>query len=226
MGLTAYVIDIGTTAGIGLIGSSNTVDAILQAQSFWFTTEADIVAGLHLAILRSSNPISPIEPPKPFVCKNHITLGLRSSRLLSDPGNRVAWKRDVRMSIARNMDGSTTTTAEANKNGELETLLSSIESNNNLLDDKSTVETLTRNVGKQVYTLMLQSQDDVDIQQSLEGLGVDSLVTIEIRTWWRRSLGFEVSTLEILNASTIKGLGELAVSGLREKLKKNGGQDA
>lgn len=216
-------MDIGTTAGIGLIGSSDTVDAILQAQSFWFTTEADIVAGLHLAILRSSQLASPVEASLPFVFKNHITLGLRSSRLLSDEKNRVAWKRDMRMSIARNMDGSTTTAVEANKNGELETLLSSIESNTSILDEKPTLEILTRTIGKRVYVLMLQSEDDLDVKQSLENLGVDSLVTIEIRTWWRRSMGFEVSTLEILNASTIHGLGELAINGLRVKAQKSSG---
>jgi len=68
--------------------------------------------------------------------------------------------------------------------------------------------------------LMLQAEEELDVQQSLEGLGVDSLVTIEIRTWWRRAMGFEVSTLEILNAGTISGLGELAVGGLRAKAKK------
>jgi len=43
------------------------------------------------------------------------------------------------------------------------------------------------------------------------------LVTIEIRNWWRRSLGLEASILEILGAVTIKGLVGLAVEGLKTK---------
>jgi aryl carrier-like protein len=124
------------------------------------------------------------------------------------------------MSIARNTDGSAPIDNKSQRGGDLERILSSVETNPLLLDEPNTLDELTDLIGKHVYTLMLQSAEEIDKQQTLEGLGIDSLVTIEIRTWWKRSLGFEVSTLEILNASTIKGLGELAINGMRNRVKR------
>jgi aryl carrier-like protein len=95
--------------------------------------------------------------------------------------------------------------------------LSSIEPDPAVLNSKSAGEIVTLEIGKRIYILMPQPPYEVDVLQSLEGLGVDSLVTIEVRAWWRRSLGFEVSALEILNAATIQGLGELAINGLQAK---------
>ena len=64
---------------------------------------------------------------------------------------------------------------------------------------------------------MLQSEEDVDVAQPLVGLGVDSLVAIEIRIWWRQQLGLELSVLEIVNAGSIQSLGDVAVTGLQRK---------
>jgi aryl carrier-like protein len=219
-GLTACVIDVGRMAGSTSDGSSSLVDSILQSQSVRFIDEDDILVALHLAIIRSKQLPPSGELTTPFVCKNHLTIGLRSSRLLSDPSNRIPWKRDLRMSITRNLDGSAVSTADKNKQGVLGDLLAQIESDDTILETKSTSETITGEIGRCIYALMLQPSDDLDVKQSLDSLGVDSLVTIEIRNWWRRTLGFEVSTLEILNASTIQGLGELAMQGLQAKFKK------
>lgn len=50
-------------------------------------------------------------------------------------------------------------------------------------------------------------------------IGVDSLVTIELRNWLRRRLGIEVTTLEILSSSggTIESLGCIAVERLKSR---------
>jgi len=43
------------------------------------------------------------------------------------------------------------------------------------------------------------------VGMSLTSIGVDSLVSIEIRNWWRRTLGMDITVLEIINAGTIEG---------------------
>lgn len=51
-------------------------------------------------------------------------------------------------------------------------------------------------------------------------IGVDSLVTIELRNWLRRRLGIEVTTLEMLSTGggTIASLGQRAMERLKSKL--------
>jgi hypothetical protein len=61
---------------------------------------------------------------------------------------------------------------------------------------------------------------------TLAALGVDSLVTIEIRNLLKRSTGgLEFSTLEILGAGSIDALGGLVVKTLKQKYLKNDGGD-
>ncbi len=50
---------------------------------------------------------------------------------------------------------------------------------------------------------------------SLGDVGVDSLMAVEMRRWWRRELGVEVSVVEIMGAGTIGEMGGRAVEGLR-----------
>lgn len=63
----------------------------------------------------------------------------------------------------------------------------------------------------------MRSPDELDITLSLTAVGLDSLIAIEMRNWWRQSLGFDVTVLEILAASSIEQLGELAAGRLKAK---------
>lgn len=107
------------------------------------------------------------------------------------------------------------------------------------LASTSTQRTLTREVGRFIYECMLKTVrndddagdepregsaeerneegEEMELQRALMTLGVDSLVTIEVRSWLRRQLGVEVSTLEMLNGGTIEGLGALVVERLKVK---------
>jgi hypothetical protein len=49
-------------------------------------------------------------------------------------------------------------------------------------------------------------------------MGIDSLVVIEIRSWWCQTLGVEVSVMEFMNAGNIEGLAHVALKGLKAKL--------
>ena len=63
----------------------------------------------------------------------------------------------------------------------------------------------------------MNDEQDIDLSQTLAAIGVDSLVAIELRNWWKQSLGVEVSVLELTNSGSLKQLGELAVERLRAK---------
>lgn len=55
--------------------------------------------------------------------------------------------------------------------------------------------------------LLADCEEELDVTQAPSDPGVDSLVRIEIRNWWRRILGLEISVLEIWNAKCIRALG-------------------
>ena len=69
-------------------------------------------------------------------------------------------------------------------------------------------------IGKHLMNLLLRPDDDLDITVPVQQLGLDSLVGIELRNWWRQTFGFEISVLQLLGFGTLEELGRQAVNGL------------
>ena len=55
---------------------------------------------------------------------------------------------------------------------------------------------------------------DLNIGLPLVDLGLDSLVAIELRAWWKLALKSDISTLEMLGAGSLQALGQHAAEGL------------
>ncbi|KAK9482884.1 hypothetical protein V1527DRAFT_515437 [Lipomyces starkeyi] len=79
-----------------------------------------------------------------------------------------------------------------------------------------TVEYLANEVWKTLYGFMMQSADEMDLDQPPAQLGLDSLVGIELRNWCRQQLGREVCILEIMQ-STLRDMAKRAVDCLVSK---------
>jgi aryl carrier-like protein len=58
----------------------------------------------------------------------------------------------------------------------------------------------------------------VDLEQSPKTMGADSLVSIELRNWFKQNMGVDVTVLEILDAPTVHALGKHTASTLKTKL--------
>lgn len=48
-------------------------------------------------------------------------------------------------------------------------------------------------------------------------MGMDSLVSSELRRWWKQIFGLEISTLGTMGSGTLEQLGKMAASGLKLK---------
>ena len=216
LGLPASCLDIAMMVGIGYLAENASLYDHLQGQDFHPLREVDLIDALQLSMAsqlssKTGSIIDGIKDP------SQLVLGLRSRKPLSDSANRTIWKHDRRMSLYHNTSGTTSTSGISGNDG-LNVFLDSIVADSSLLDAQLSMEFLSRLIGTQIYLFMMHPIEELEVSQTLSGLGVDSLVTIEIRNWWRRSLGVEVSTLEILGAGTISGLAALAVDGLKKKI--------
>lgn len=67
--------------------------------------------------------------------------------------------------------------------------------------------------------------DEVPDDQPVASLGLDSLVSIEIKNWVKHTFKAPLQTSELSNASSIKSLAKLIVSRMDLKGKSGGGQD-
>lgn len=93
--LAASVVDIGLMGCTGIMVRENReLNQKLMAGGYYFLNEQDLLDALTIAIAYS-------RPGKDMLMnKSQLGLGLRSTKSMTDPANRVAWKRDARMAVS------------------------------------------------------------------------------------------------------------------------------
>ena len=65
---------------------------------------------------------------------------------------------------------------------------------------------LAQDIGKRLFLLLVNLEDELNTFLSLTDLGLDSLVGIELRAWWKQVFGFDTSVLEMLGIRTLETL--------------------
>ena len=120
------------------------------------------------------------------------------------------------MAIYHNTDISSSTTT-ATTSSTLKSYIATSKSDPSTLKTPSAATFFAREIGKRLFALLLKPEEDLNVSLSLVDLGMDSLVGIELRTWWKQAFGFDVSVLEILGMGTLEALGGFAAEGLLRK---------
>ncbi|OJJ96674.1 hypothetical protein ASPACDRAFT_46846 [Aspergillus aculeatus ATCC 16872] len=93
--------------------------------------------------------------------------------------------------------------------------LAEIDKDPSILNDPDTENQFTYELGKMIATPM-SYPEDMELEE-LAAIAIDSLMAIEIRSWFRRHFKFEISLLEIANAGTVGGLSKATMKILRAK---------
>ncbi|KAI9763174.1 MAG: hypothetical protein M1835_007911 [Candelina submexicana] len=212
-GLPASAINISVMEDVGYVSQNPAVLEQFKATSAHTLQEQDLMDTLQLVIEKSAAEPSLNEG---YCNHNQWVIGLRSTKPLPDPSNRVIWKRDIRMSVYRNIE-SLTVAGRRMENESLGQFLVAVAKESSMLTEPSNADFLTHQIGLHLCNFMLRSEEDLNMKQPLAALGVDSLVAIEIRNWWRQILGLEISILEIMNAESIEQLGKNALKGLQSR---------
>ena len=222
-GLVASVIDIGAVDEVGYISRTPAVKETMLAMSGRLIQERDFLQALHLTIIRSAIP--PAKEKKlvgtrgiHFQNPSQITQALECRLPIMDQQNNIIWKRDPRMAIYRNVE--TVATDAVSETGGLKLFLAAMAENQSQLEQPEAAEFLACQIRDQVATYLMRRNDEepLDLGLTLSAAGVDSLVAIELRNWWKQSLGADVSVLELMNGGSIHRLGEMAAKRFKERL--------
>ncbi|KAI9152296.1 Highly reducing polyketide synthase FUM1 [Paramyrothecium foliicola] len=219
-GLPASVLDLGPVEDVGYVHGNAEVAAKLQAISAYFVKEEAVLDGLELAITlslpRGTLKDSPIGS---FVSASQFALGARTTTPLSSANNRSQWKRDPRFSVYCNIkeaeDVADAATASGNQDDGLRTFLLAAKASPETLDGDEQVAELAHHIGAMLCELMMKPVDELDLSVGVAALGIDSLVAIELRNWFRQKLGLEISVLEILSAVSLLTLAQVAAQALK-----------
>lgn len=213
LGLSAFTIDIGAVQDVGYVSQN---EDVRQRLSFAHSlTEKELLEAVSAAIIFSPRTDLSPKGSHTFTHMNTIQIGLNTTVPLSDPNCRAGWKKDHRMAAYHNISKSRSSTSSGSNS--LATFLTTLKSNPALLNNPETTDYLAIEIGKKLFSFLLRGEEDLDVNISLSQLGMDSLVGVEMRSWWKQAFGFDISVLELLGAGNLEGLGTHAVEGLAKK---------
>ncbi|GLB23232.1 type I Iterative Polyketide synthase (PKS) [Aspergillus tubingensis] len=201
-GLPASVLDIGFMGDIGVVAeTSHRAREMVEMSSWEILEEPDLLKAMEIQIMGGAP---------------QLAIGMGTTKPVSELENGGTFGQDARFLAWHNMltasDGGS-----ASQDNELKTFVNAIKRNPSLLYDPATETKITLEIGRMVASNM-SYPDDMPYEELCE-IAIDSLMTIEIRSWFRRNVGVEVSLAQISKAQNVKGLGEITMQVLREKHK-------
>ncbi|RYP42065.1 hypothetical protein DL767_000577 [Monosporascus sp. MG133] len=221
-GLVASAIDLGVMGDVGFVSQNQDVLDNLGRMGMRILREQNLLDALVLA-LRRSRPTQPVSSPEVAtgqVCSqpsdtayrspSQVLLGLNTTIPISSPLNRVPWRRDARMSIYRNLEGSSSTGTDGHGNGNIissqrDSLRAKLAS---ITDDEDKTAVIARALAAALATFLIKDEDSVPLDRPLEHLGIDSLVAMEVRNWIRQQVSVETSTISIVQSPSLCHLAE------------------
>ncbi|KAK1979840.1 KR domain-containing protein [Colletotrichum cereale] len=228
LGMKASVVDIGAMTDYGYLADNPLLMERLAGQGYFGIRIPQLLDALTLVIKPRFLDDEEKESTSPaFANYGQLVIGHRSLTPLSDPANRVIWKEDRRMGFYFNFDGDkkAADTGDSSEQGVLASFLKSASTDPGVLSLADTSAFVARQIAAQLFRLLLkpaENERDLDVSMSLQNAGLDSLVAVEMRSWWKGTFGFDISVLEMLGMGSVAALGERAVRGLKESLGEAG----
>ena len=117
------------------------------------------------------------------------------------------------MAIFHNNETTTAISGNTTNDG-LRSFIAAAKADEAILSQPDSAHFLAVEIGKKVFSLLLKPEEDLVTWCSLPELGMDSLVAIEVRQWWKSVFEFDISVLEMLGMGTLDALGEHASKGM------------
>ncbi|KAI2820032.1 hypothetical protein CBS115989_3941 [Aspergillus niger] len=220
LGLAASAVDIGAVQDIGYVSQDDALLQRLKQTGAHHLTESELLDAVLATISFSVNPNEAhnVNDILGFVDKNNFILGLGTSVPLSSPESRVFWRKDRRMALYHNSVPKAAVHDVSSDRDTLQAFLARAKTDPYILRAGESAGLLAREIGNKLFNFLLKTGEDLNISLPLWQLGMDSLVGVEMRSWWRQAFGFDITVLEMMGMGNLEGLGKHAAEGLARLL--------
>ncbi|KAH8884913.1 beta-ketoacyl synthase domain-containing protein [Thozetella sp. PMI_491] len=204
LGLPCSALDIGAVHGIGILAREpHRLDA-LRAETLHALRERDVLEALEVMI----GPYRPKMEDERDELQGYVSHGQIAIGFSAKGPGITSWKKDSRGLFFEAAEGANHEEAKTPENATLKEFLASCVVSPLVLERKETVAFLAREIGAALFGFLMRGVDEVDYNAPLRDIGVDSLVSVELRHWFRQKFGVMLTILEILNAESLMDLGE------------------
>lgn len=204
LGLPASIIDLGVVGDVGYLLERHDLYESFRNGGFFFLKEQDVLDSAAIAVSNSfGGPYS------------SFCLGGLSEKPLSDPTNRVNWKRDIRFAQSHYFHKSKiAAVAEENNNEKADTFVSLARSDPTALRDGATVMGLAKFISATLSQLMLRPVEDFPLTESLTSIGLDSIISIELVDWIHQQFCIGLTSMEVTQCTSLVHLAEKIIGEL------------
>lgn len=216
LGLAGSSIEIGPVQDIGFLSHNNNLLQRITSGGAHAVTAPELMQAITAAAVFSPSGVVENQDGG-FVAKNVFTNGISTAGLVSGPDSRFAWGKDRRTAIYHNLSDGVSASSSS-KNDGLKSFLVTARTNADILNEESTAAFFAQEIGAKLFEFLLKSEEEVNTTVPLARLGLDSLVAVEMRSWWRQAFAFDISVLELLGMGNLDSLGRFAADGLLKKL--------
>lgn len=227
IGLPCAVLDLGPIEDVGYVSESPDIQDKMIRAGAKLVTERELLAALQLAISPSNNTAD-IKMEKDALLgtrsvEAQLAVGFEVTLPLEDPENAVVWKHDARLLlhrpkvyIADGVDSKQPSNSSA-RSESMDCFMRLCNAPTEL-DSESTRRVLAMGILTHVLSLLSREQqvDAKDLEKvSWASLGADSLVTIEMKGWWRRIIGGRITSSQLSNSASFLQLADVAIGQLQ-----------
>lgn len=230
LGLAASVIDLGSVADVGFFERNQDLLELLRMVGFKGVSEQHMLDAMTAAVNDNTNTNLAVNSSSRFVAHDSLLLGIGAAMSLNDPNNRAIWRDHRPMAIYHNESGASGSSGDGSSSGgssneTLKSYLASARADTSLLKTPEAANVLAVEIGRKLFDLLLTpEEEEVNTSLPLVDLGLDSIVALELRTWWKQMFGFDISVLEMLGMGSLEALGQHAAEGLLRIATKEDGK--
>lgn len=215
-GLPCTAIDLGAVEDAGYLTESPDLLRKMQGMGWRPVREVELLEAMAIALRMP--PILDAAKDGIFVDKNRFIIGIAPATPLSSPDSSARLRRDIRLAVYHNNRVGAANKGADGGGGALASFLGRARADpaTELGQNSDAAQRfLAHEIGERLLALLLRSGEEVSIEKPLAELGLDSLVAIELRAWWKGTFGFDVTVLEMLGMGTLGALGRRASEGLK-----------
>ncbi|RYP70869.1 hypothetical protein DL769_004844 [Monosporascus sp. CRB-8-3] len=228
IGLPCTAIDVGAMEGVGYLSENRDLLKKMKGTGWRSVTEEQLLEAVGAATKRSlttegersqtlGSSLSFPSWAGTISDQHNMLLGISPAIPLSSPDSSPRLRKDVRMAVYHNMGQSRSGRPNGSDGGDdnsLRSFLSLAKMNPAVLKQPETAAMLAREIGKKLFALLLRPEQEPDISLGLAEVGLDSMIAVELREWWKLEFGLTISVLEMLAMGTLGALGERAAKEL------------
>ncbi|KAF2968206.1 hypothetical protein GQX73_g5356 [Xylaria multiplex] len=203
-GLPAAVLGLCAADDAGFVADNPIIRRKLQAQGVHFLPEKQILDYFEFALLNQLDRDTPSEDEKGFlrprVNHGYTIVGLHSEVPLDDPRCPTVWRWNRKMSMYHNIR-AVSGGADGDSSSDLKAFLERAGADGNpvrFLLNEANVNYLATEIGTRIFHFMMRDATDLDISASISAIGMDSLMAIELRRWWKQIFAVDVTIIALI----------------------------